>query len=143
MIALDRQAAILKALIAALSADAPLTALVAHRIYDVAPGRPATPEITLKLVAATDASSADTEAQRLTFDIDVWDRYAFATDLGRPRAIMGHVRRILHLQPLSIVGCTLIQLRCTAAQGPFRDPDGVTVHGVVTVTALAGHEAAG
>lgn len=143
MIALDRQQAILKALIAALSADGQLAAIVGQRIYDVAPGRPGTPEITLRLVSAADTSSANTEAQRLTFDVDVWDRYAFATDLGRPRAIMGHIRRILHLQPLTAMGCTVILLRCAASVGPFRDPDGTTVHGIVTVTALAGHETVG
>ena len=94
----------------------------------------------MKLVSATDASTADTEAQKLTFDVDVWDRYALATDLSRPRMLMGHVRRILHLQPLSVSGCDLVLLRCTGSQGPFRDPDDVTLHGVVTVTVLAGHE---
>ena len=107
------------------------------------PGRLVTPALTLKLVSAADASTADTEAQQLVFDVDVWDRYALAIDLSRPRAVMGHVRRILHLQPLTAVGCNLILLRCTAARGPFRDPDDITLHGVVSVTALAGHEVAG
>ena len=143
MIALDRQQAILTATVAALGADAELSGLVGWRIYDAAPGRLITPALTLKLVSAADASTADTEAQQLVFDVDVWDRYALATDLSRPRAVMGHVRRILHLQPLTVVGCNLILLRCTTARGPFRDPDDITLHGVVSVTALAGHEVAG
>ena len=140
MTALDRQQIILRAIIAALGADTQLAALVDRRIYDAAPAKPVTPLLTLKLVSATDASTADTEAQKLTFDVDVWDRYALATDLSRPRMLMGHVRRILHLQPLSVSGCDLVLLRCTGSQGPFRDPDDVTLHGVVTVTVLAGHE---
>ena len=44
--------------------------------------------------------------------------------------------------PFSLAGATLILLRCTGSQGPFRDPDTVTLHGVVTVAALAGHETA-
>lgn len=140
MTALDRQQAILSATVAALGADAQLAAIVGRRIYDAAPGRPTTPEITLKLVSAADASSASTEAQRLTYDVDVWDRYALSAGLTRPRAIMGHIRRILHMQPLTVSGCAVILLRCTTSAGPFRDPDGVTLHGVVTVTALAGHE---
>ena len=87
----------------------------------------------IKLVSATDASSADTEAQKLVFDVDVWDRYALAATCRDPALIMGHVRRILHLQPLAVPGCNLILLRCTASQGPFRDPDDITLHGVVTV----------
>lgn len=143
MIALDRQQAVLTAAVAALSADGQLSALVGRRIYDAAPGRPVTPALTLKLVSAADASTADTEAQQLVFDVDVWDRYVLATDLSGPRAIMGHVRRILHMQPLSVAGCNLIVLRCTSSRGPFRDPDDITLHGVVTLTALAGHETAG
>lgn len=140
MSALDRQQAILRAITASLGADTQLAALVAKRIYDAAPARPVTPLITIKLASASDASTANTEAQRLSFDVDVWDRYALATDLSRPRALMSHVRRILHLQPLTPVGCNVILLRCTGLQGPFRDPDDVTLHGVVTVAALAGHE---
>ncbi|MCW6510984.1 DUF3168 domain-containing protein [Lichenifustis flavocetrariae] len=140
MIAQDRQQAVLTAVIAALTADAGLAGLVGKRIYDAAAAVPTTPCVTLKLVSATDASTADTEAQTLMFDIDVWDRYALATNISRPRAVMRHVRRILHMQPLSVTGCNLILLRCTSARGPFRDPDDVTLHGVVTVSALAGHE---
>lgn len=140
MTALDRQQAVLSATVAALGADAQLATIVGHRIYDASPGRPTTPEITLKLVSGVDASSANTEAQRLIYDVDVWDRYVLASGLARPRTIMGHVRRILHMQPLTVSGCAVILLRCTASAGPFRDPDGVTLHGVVTVMALAGHE---
>ena len=140
MSALDRQQAVLRALIAALGSDAQLAVLVAKRIYDAAPAKPVTPLLTIKLVSAVDASTASTEAQKLVFDVDVWDRYALGTDLSRPRAVMGHVRRILHMQPLNVAGCNLILLRCTGAQGPFRDPDDVTLHGTVTATALAGHE---
>ena len=94
----------------------------------------------MRLVSATDASSADTEAQALVFDLDVWDRYAPGASLAGARTIMGHIRRILHMQALPLVGADLIALRCTGAQGPFRDPDNVAVHGIVTVAALAGHE---
>jgi hypothetical protein len=143
MTALDRQAALLEAMVTALGADALLAGLVGRRIYDAAPGRLVTPAVTLKLVSGSDASTADTEAQLFTFDVDVWDRYALGTDLSQPRAIMGHLRRILHLQSLPVPGCNLVLLRCTAERGPLRDPDEITLHGVVTVTALAGHEAAG
>jgi hypothetical protein len=140
MTALDRQQPVLAALIAALLADAGLAALIGTRIYDAPPGRSAMPEVTIKLVTAADRSTADTEAQALTFDCDVWDRYALGADLSRPRAVMASIRRILHMQPLAVPGVGQILLRCTAAQGPFRDPDTVALHGIVTVVALAGHE---
>jgi hypothetical protein len=141
MTALDRQQALVDAILLALTGDADLASLVGGRIYDAPPGRAVTPEITIKLVTATDQSSADTDAQKLVFDVDVWDRYGLGADLSRPRAMMAHIRRILHLQALAVAGCNLIVLRCTNAQGPFRDPDNISVHGVVSLTALAGNEA--
>lgn len=140
MIARDRQQALISAIITTLAADPALAAVVGRRIYDAAPAAPLTPCLTLKLVSATDGSTADTEAQTLVIDVDVWDRYALGADLSRPRLLMGHVRRLLHLQPLTVPACNLVVLRCTGAQGPLRDPDGMTLHGIVTVTALAGHE---
>lgn len=142
MSALDRSQGVLSAVVAALGADSALAALVARRIYDAPPGRATPPEITLKLVASADRGSADTDAQQIVLDCDVWDRYVLGGDLSRPRLIMGHIRRILHMQPLTIAGAALVLLRCTGTQGPFRDPDTVALHGVVTLTALAGHETA-
>ena len=140
MTALDRSQALLSAIVAALEADAALAAVVGQRIYDAPPGRAVMPEITIKLVTGADMSTADSEGQLLAFDLDVWDSYALGADLSRPRAIMGHLRRILHMQPIAVSGCALVLLRCTGAQGPFRDPDTVALHGIVTVSALAGYE---
>lgn len=141
MSAADRSQAILAAVVAALAADVTLAGLVGARIYDAPPGRAKTPELTVRIVQSADRSSADTDAQAITLDCDVWDRYVLGQDLSRPRVIMGHVRRILHMQPLTVAGTAFALLRCTAAQGPFRDPDTVALHGVVTVLALAGHDA--
>ncbi len=142
MSALDRQGAVASAMLAALQGDPQLGALVGARVYDAPPGRAVLPEITVKLVSASDGSTADTDAQTLVFDLDVWDRYAPGASFAGPRALMGHVRRILHGQMLPVTGCALIALRCTGARGPNRDPDAVALHGTVTVTALAGHETA-
>lgn len=142
MSAPDRSQPTLLAVMAALGADPALAVLVGSRIYDVPPGRAPTPSVTVRLVSTTDRGSADTDAQALTIDCDVWDRYALGGDLSRPRALMGHVRRILHMQPLAVAGATLVVLRCTGTLGPSRDPDTATLHGVVTVTALMGHETA-
>lgn len=100
------------------------------------------PSVTIRMVSAHDASTADTEAQSLTFDLDVWDRYEIGADLSRPRSVMGHIRRILHMRNLPASGLDVLTCRCTDALGPFRDPDDVALHGIVTVTVLAGHEAA-
>ena len=140
MSALDRQNAVVAALIAALGADAALTALIGRRVYDAPPARAVMPCVTVKLVSALDASTADTEAQNLVFDLDAWDRYAIGAGFSRPRAVMGHLRRILHMRPLVVPGIAVVTTRCTGAHGPFRDPDDVSLHGIVTLAVLAGHE---
>lgn len=142
MSARDRSQGVLSAVIEALGADTALAALVGRRIYEAPPGRAAPPEITLKVVASTDRGSADTDAQQIVLDCDVWDRYLLGGDFARPRLVMGHIRRILHMQPLALPDTALVVLRCTGTQGPFRDPDTVALHGVVTLAALAGHETA-
>ena len=140
MSALDRQAALVAAIGAALRGDPALAALIGSRVYDAPPARAVMPSVTIRLVSARDGSTADTDAQVLTFDLDVWDRYEIGDTLGRPRAVMGHIRRILHMRPLPMPGVALLSLLCTDARGPARDPDEVALHGTVTVTALAGHE---
>ena len=140
MSARDRQAVLVAAIGAALRGDAALAALIGGRVYDAPPARAVMPSVTVRLVSARDGSTADTEAQVLTFDLDVRDRYEIGDTLGRPRAVMGHIRRILHRQPLPVPGIALLSLLCTDARGPARDPDEVALHGTVTVTALAGHE---
>ena len=140
MIPLDRQAAVVTAISAALRGDAALAALIGQRIYDAPPARAVMPSIAIRLVTAHDASTSNTEAQVLVFDLDVWDRYHIGDTLGRPRVLMGHIRRILHMQSMSVSGMTVFSVLCTEARGPFRDPDEVALHGVVSVTVAAGHE---
>ena len=141
MSALDRQAAVVAAIGAALRADAALAALIGARVYDAPPARAVMPSITIRLVAARDDSTADTEAQVLDFDLDVWDRYEIGETLARPRAVMAGIRRILHLQALTVPGITVLSVLCSSARGPVRDPDEVALHGTVSVTVAAGHEA--
>ena len=141
MTAFDRQETVAAAIRAALLADADLSGLVGDRVYDAPPARAPMPLLTLRMVSGSDASTASTDAQVLTFDLDVWDKYELGADLSRPRAVMGHIRRILHMQNLTVAGLNVVTVRCTAARGPDRDPDEVSLHGVVTVVVLAGHEA--
>ena len=125
---------------AALRADPALAALVGQRIYDAPPARAVMPSIAIRLVTAHDASTSNTEAQMLLFDLDVWDRYDIGESLGRPRSIMEHIRRILHMQSIAVTGVSVVSVLCTDARGPFRDPDEVALHGVVSVSVAAGHE---
>ncbi len=140
MSALDRQSPVVGAIIAALLGDAGLATLIGRRVYDAPPARAVMPSVTIKLVGGADASSADTEAQTLVFDLDVWDRYEAGANLDRPRAVMARMRSILHMRNLVVPGLDVVLARCTDARGPFRDPDELALHGVVTLSVLAGHE---
>lgn len=55
-------------------------------------------------------------------------------------AIMGHVRRILHTANLTL-SAPYHAVLCRAINqiGPFHDPDGATIHGVVTVRVVVDH----
>ena len=72
------------AISAALRSDAALAALVGQRIYDAPPARAVMPSIAIRLVTAHDASTSNTEAQTLVFDLDVWDRYDYRRDARPP-----------------------------------------------------------
>ena len=140
MTALDRQQSVVTAIIAALSADISLASLIGRRIYDAPPPRAVLPSIGVRVVSGLDASSADTEAQLLSVDLDVWDRYVLGVNLGGPRLVMGHIRRILHMRPLTSPGVSILAVRCIASHGPARDPDDIALHGTVSVSVLCGHE---
>ena len=140
MSAIDRQAQVVAAISAALQTDPAFAALVGPRVYDAPPARAVMPSVTIRLVSSSDDSTANTEAQRLVFDLDVWDRYTLGATLGRPRTVMGCIRRILHMQSMSIPSIGVLSILCTGTRGPFRDPDEAALHGVVTVTVAAGHE---
>ena len=140
MTALDRQQSVVTAIIAALSADLSLASLIGRRIYDAPPPRAVLPSIGVRVVSGLDASSADTEAQLLSVDLDVWDRYVLGVNLGGPRLVMGHIRRILHMRTLTSPGVSVLAVRCVASHGPVRDPDDITLHGTVSVSVLCGHE---
>ena len=122
MTALDRQQGVVAAMIAALSGDLQLAALIGRRIYDAPPPRVVLPSIGVRAVSGLDASSSDTEAQLLAVDLDVWDRYVPGANLGGPRLVMAHIRRILHMRPLTSPGVSILAVRCIASHGPCPRP---------------------
>ena len=137
----DASYAIRAAIRAALLADATLSAtLVGQQIVDMAPSSHPTPYISI-VTTSDDWSTATEDGQEFQIDVNVWHQPSSQTpESGVARDIMSRVRQLLHTAQLTLAApftCAII--RAEAMVGPFRDPDGMTLHGVVTVRAFVDH----
>jgi hypothetical protein len=118
--------------LAILKADAGVGALVGDRIYDQAPGGAAFPHLTL---GPSDYAPRDADCipgREETLQIDVWHR-----DGGRLwpcRRTADAVKDALHDRDGELATQALADLRVTLVR-VIEDPDGITAHGVVQVTA--------
>ncbi len=120
------------AIVARLKAYAPLTALVAQRIYDDVPTTAVTPYVSLgpDQVVSDDADCIT--GYEVTIQIDAW-----STTKGLPevKRVSEEVRAALHGfdLPLSANGLVSIEHRQTRN---LRDPDGVTNHAAIEFVAF-------
>jgi len=138
----DATFAIKAAVRAALLADSYLNSiLVGMKVVDDAPAGHATPYISID-TRSNDWSTATEDGQEILLDLSIWTQAASQTpETGSGRDIMAAVRRVLHtavLAPASPFHAVLI--RVENMLGPYRDPDGATMHGVVSIRALADHD---
>lgn len=139
---LDPETDLVRAAIAALKADAQLTALCGGRIYDRVPlkasGEPGVPMpyVSIGPIASADDSAECIDAIEISVQFDVWVRAD--ADAGVPatcRAISERIRRVLHNADITLDENGLVTLsfeRRTIVD----DPDGVTKHGVVQMLAV-------
>lgn len=139
--AFDRTTDVMTAVANKLLADGAVTALVGQRIYDMAPEGCATPYLTIGDVGYRDSSTSSSEAQDMLLDVHVWDvpaDEANSKNTADVRALVGHVRRVLHDATLTITGRNVILCRALGALPVVADAD--EIHGVVSIRVLAGHE---
>jgi hypothetical protein len=125
----------------ALLADATLPGLLAGlKIVDKAPSSHPTPYISMN-VRSADWSTASEDGQEFHIDLDVWHEPSSQTpETGTARQIMAIVRSTLHTATLSLASpYHAVLIRVENEVGPFRDPDGATLHGVVSLRALVDH----
>ena len=110
-----------------------LTAILGGRVYDGPPSKPTFPYISL---GPSDVVPMDADCfhdREETIQIDVWHR-----DQGRRwqcKATVDAVKDALHEYAGDLATHALVELRVELAR-VMDDPDGITVHGVVQVTAL-------
>lgn len=116
------------------------TALKGQKIIDLAPSSHATPFISLE-TQSMDFSTSTEDGQEIVVDVNVWHQPSSQTpETATARDIMAEVRKTLHNASLSMESpFILVLIRVTNMLGPYRDPDGMTLHGVVTVRALVNH----
>jgi hypothetical protein len=141
MTALDATAALLKGVSAVLLDDATLNPLLAgNKIMVRAPSNALTPYLELD-IRATDWSTATEDGQDFSITVHVWHQPPSQTpETGTAMALMGHVRRILHCAALALdAPFNLVLCRVQMQRGPYNDPDGSTLHGVVMVRAVVDH----
>ena len=139
--AMDATFAIKAAIRAALLADATLNAaLQGLKIVDDAPSSHPTPYISFA-VRSDDWSTATEDGQVVNIDLNVWHQPSTQTpETGTVRDLMGRVRTLLHTASLTLdAPFHCVQIRAGEMVGPYRDPDGATLHGVVTVRSLIDH----
>lgn len=140
--ALDATYALKAAVRAALLADSYLNStLVGTKIVDDAPAGQATPYISID-TRSNDWSTSTEDGQEILLDLNVWTQAASQTpETGLGRDIMAAVRRALHTASLSLAApFHSMLIRVENMIGPYRDPDGTTMHGVVSIRALSDHD---
>lgn len=121
------------AIYARLVANAGVAALVSGRVYDITPLDAAFPHISF---GPSDIVTDDQECingRVETVQLDCWSR---AQDGFREcKALVDAVKAALHDYSVNLSVGALASMRITLSQ-VFRDPDGLTSHGVVQVECL-------
>ncbi|MFK8252228.1 DUF3168 domain-containing protein [Ancylobacter terrae] len=118
---------------AALLADAPLASVLggAH-VYDVPPGAPAFPYVTLGEAQSEDWSTATERGIELRLTLHAWSRQG---GHGEAHAIAHALQQALHDADLALAGCRLVNLRATTAD-IRREAGGRTYHALVRFRAV-------
>lgn len=115
-----------------LTANTAIMAL-ANGVYDRVPSDPFGAKTAYVSFGAEDAREDDAEGiagLEVTLQIDVWSR---APGFVECKRLTDLVRKALHRKPLTLTDNALVDAWVTLSR-VFRDPDGVTSHGVVQAT---------
>lgn len=123
-----------KAVFDLLVADEGVGALVGDRIYDRVPmAGDVPPYITFGPSDSTEADADCVPSEDHALQIDVWSEKQGG--FKECKAITYAVKSALHQVAVDLPTHALVEMRVTARRH-FRDPDGITSHGVVTVEAM-------
>ncbi|MBB2973949.1 hypothetical protein FHU14_004488 [Mesorhizobium sp. RMAD-H1] len=104
-------------------------------VYDRVPENPFGTKMNYISFGPSDGGEDDTECItgiRVTCQIDIWSRAVGQMECKR---LVDLVRRTLHRKPLKFETNALVDIWVEVTR-VVRDPDGLTSHGIVTVTAI-------
>lgn len=122
------------AIYARLIADSGVDALIGAGIYDKPP--PEVASFPYAVFGPVDWYEADAEqlsSREIALQLDIW---SIAADGKREvYEILDAIKTSLHLYSCDLGDNGLVEMRVTGGQ-VMHDPDGITLHGVLTVTAL-------
>ena len=137
MAATDSTRPIMVALRSLLLADAAFTTLTTQ-VFDRVPQKTQGTWVTIGDVSSSDWSSSDTFGQAFTIDVHVWHQPPSQTqETQKARDIMAAVRRLTHMQPLTLSAPHHSVLMFVTNTVPVMlDPDEATLHGVVSIRLL-------
>jgi hypothetical protein len=122
-----------QAIYTVLAGNAPLTALLGGaRIFDDVPQATPYPHIAMGQTSSSDYGTGTEDGEEHILTLHVWSQ---AGGRGEAQRIMGAIRDVLHNTALTLTGQTLVNLRQQFAD-VRRDPDGVTLHGLVRYRAV-------
>ena len=104
-------------------------------VYDAVPpeGERTFPYATIGAVQTIPARTECVDATEAFLDVHIWSREVGSIEA---KVVGGRVLLALHDAPLDLEGHRLIALRFTGSR-VFRDPDGMTTHGVYSFRALS------
>lgn len=116
-----------------LRADGDVTALIGDRVFKKVPAAPATfPYLSFGSHDVTEDGADCIESGEHSLQLDVWSRSDSQIEAKR---IVDAVKTCLHEAETEMADNALVEMRVDLRQ-VFSDPDGITTHGVVRVTAI-------
>jgi hypothetical protein len=129
---LDPDRALQAAVLAALRADAGVTALVAARIYDEPPAQPIYPYVTIGRAETRPLGGVDGEGVEHALSLTCVSRFGGAEEAT---AVVGAMRAALHGAELTLTDHRLVNLRATFSD-TFRATDWRSTYGVLRMRAV-------
>jgi hypothetical protein len=115
-----------------LRADAAVVALIGDRVFKKVPANSAFPYISFGPHDIVEDGADCIESGEHTLQLDVWSR---SDSQVEAKLIVDAVKRCLHEAEAELADNALVEMTVGFRQ-VFSDPDGITTHGVVRVTAL-------
>jgi Protein of unknown function (DUF3168) len=116
-----------------LAANTPLAVLLGGtRIYDDVPQVAPYPHVSLGQTSSLDWGTGTEDGEEHILTLHVWSQ---SGGRGEAQRIMGAIRDALHTASFAVAGHTLVSLRQQFSD-VRRDPDGVTIHGIVRYRAV-------